>query len=247
MFWLGQKLGPVHAACVRSFLRHGHEVVLHCYDAPLDMPAGVTTFDANRLMPEGEIIRHRASGSLALGSNRYRYRLLREGFGLYVDCDVFCVRPFDFDGYVFGYEYNHKFNSAVLDLPPESELASRLLQSASDDFFIPPWLSDKKRRKDRIKRYIGMGKHVSTRPWGVIGPDLLTWHVKDLGLEKEAKPIDFFYPLHHDHIRQLWSKELRLADFTTKNTYAIHLYNSFIERFGWPVEAGTPLHEIVAS
>lgn len=47
--WIGKKLGPVHAACLRSFVRHGHDVVLHCFELPEDTPEGVRFFDAARL------------------------------------------------------------------------------------------------------------------------------------------------------------------------------------------------------
>lgn len=50
--WIGKKLGPVHAACLRSFVRHGHEVVLHTFERPEDTPDGVKIFDAKLLMDE---------------------------------------------------------------------------------------------------------------------------------------------------------------------------------------------------
>ncbi|WOC15073.1 hypothetical protein [Pseudochrobactrum sp. MP213Fo] len=34
--WIGKRLGAVHAACLRSFIRHGHDVVLHAYGRPED-------------------------------------------------------------------------------------------------------------------------------------------------------------------------------------------------------------------
>ena len=54
--WVGRALGPVHAACLSSFVAAGHKTVLHCYELPKDVPAGVEIADARRLMPENAIV-----------------------------------------------------------------------------------------------------------------------------------------------------------------------------------------------
>lgn len=54
--WIGKKLGPIHAACLRSFIRHGHDVVLHAYGKPDDTPEGVRLFDASKLMAEKKFL-----------------------------------------------------------------------------------------------------------------------------------------------------------------------------------------------
>ncbi|MFG1378095.1 hypothetical protein [Xanthobacter autotrophicus] len=142
---MGDRLGPIHAACIRSFVRHGHDVVLHSYGRPVDTPDGVTLFDAAALMTQQELIRHRPTGSPALGANRYRYRLLKAGMGIYVDCDVFCLQPFPDEPYLFGLEQNGQVNNAVLAMPPDSKLLQDLVSATEDDYFIPPWV----RRSDR--------------------------------------------------------------------------------------------------
>lgn len=62
--WIGGEMGPVHAACLRSFIRHGHDILLHCYERPKDAPHGVQFFDARKLMNENEIMRHKKTGTL---------------------------------------------------------------------------------------------------------------------------------------------------------------------------------------
>ncbi len=88
--WIGPELGPIHVACLHSFLRHGHRVVLHCYERPKDTPKHIEIADAAKLLPAERVIRYRRSGGLSLFSNLLRYELLKSGLGLYVDCDVFC-------------------------------------------------------------------------------------------------------------------------------------------------------------
>ena len=74
--WVSGDLGPVLAACLASFVAKGHRVILHCYDLPSDVPAGVETADAALIVPASRIIRHKDTGSLALFSNLFRYELL---------------------------------------------------------------------------------------------------------------------------------------------------------------------------
>lgn len=245
--WIGERLGAVHAACLRSFVKHGHDVVLHSYGRPIDTPEGVRMFDARRLMNESEIVRHKNSGSLALASDIYRYRILNNDMGMYVDCDVYCVRPFDFQDYLFGYEYIDKFNCAVLNLPAKSPVLKSIMDASEDPFFIPPWIKYKKKIRDKFLKRIGLGRPVSERKWGVIGPDLLTYYVKHYGLDSMAQAVDAFYPLHHDHIALLWSEGLGVDSLITKNTYGVHLYNSFIEKMNKEILPDTPLYEIINS
>ena len=55
MFWHGRQLGVIHSACVRSFLRHGHTVTMHCYERPNDLPEDVRVFDAGKIMPLSDL------------------------------------------------------------------------------------------------------------------------------------------------------------------------------------------------
>lgn len=240
-------MGPVHAACLRSFVRHGHEILLHCYDRPKDAPDGIKFFDARNLMNENEIIRHKATGSLALVANLYRYRIMKNDMGPYVDCDVYCVRPFNFSEYMFGYESNYKINNAVLNMPRDCQLLDRLLEAANNYYFIPPWISQNKQLKDRFRLAIGLGKHVSRRPWGVFGPTLLTYYIDELGLSEKAAPIDAYYPLHFEQVRMLWDEGKSVRDLITGNTCGLHLWNAYLDKFSQPIKPNTPLYEIVNS
>ena len=48
--WVGPSLGPLERLCLTSWVRQGHDVVLHAYDR-LDVPRGVTVMDAAGLCP----------------------------------------------------------------------------------------------------------------------------------------------------------------------------------------------------
>jgi hypothetical protein len=174
--WIGPKLGLTHAACLRSFVRAGHKTVLHVYDPPSDVPCGIELADARALMPESRMVRHKENGSLALFSDLFRYRLLRAGLGLYVDCDVYCVRPIEDADYIFGWQNEQTICGAVLKLPSDCLVLAKLCNL--EDGFIPHWLGRRAQLKLRIRRFIGWPVSLEQMDWGTAGPAALTWYTK---------------------------------------------------------------------
>ncbi|MDG4873962.1 hypothetical protein P9273_02485 [Mesorhizobium sp. WSM4935] len=170
--WVGDALGEIHAACLRSFLLAGHRVLLHCYDVPGNVPKGVEIFDASRLMPRERIITYRSNGSPSLFSNLYRLKILEAGMGLYVDCDVYCLKPIPQVDYIFGYQTDIELNGAVLKLPADSDMLREALKMVDDPYFIAPWLCERKRRRYRWRKAIGLPIDISHYGWGMLGPCL---------------------------------------------------------------------------
>ena len=244
-FWIGRKLGTVHAACLRSFVRNGHDVVLHAFGRPEDTPDGVRIFDAAKLMAETEIISHKKTGSLALASDVYRYRIMREGLGIYIDADMYCIKPMTDDEYLFGFENADRLNGAVLKIPQNSGLLTDILKAAEDPYFIPPWMEFHKRAIGTIRKTIGFPRHISTRTWGAIGPALITHCVRERGLLSKAKPVELYYPLDCAQTDRLFERGLRVEDIATDKTEAIHLFNTMIK--DKEILPDTPLHQIITA
>lgn len=243
--WIGKKLGPIHAACLRSFVRHGHDVVLHAYGEPEDTPKGVRLFDASKLMGENEIFAHKSTGSFSIAADIYRYRIQREGLGLYVDCDVFCVKPFIDRDYIFSWECNSQINNAIIKFPQNSELLKSILEASENPYFIPPWLPPLKRFRSHLRQAVGRGKHISRQPWGVIGPKLLTYQVKRLNLSQHAAPIHRYSPVYASVSNMLFEEGLTVRDLVTSQTEGIHLYHSGLPKK--EIKPNTPLYEIINS
>lgn len=246
MLWIGDRLGEVGAACLRSFVRHGYRVVLHCYDRPADTPKGVELFHAAKLMKPNEIVRYKEKGGLSLSGNIYRLRILREGMGTYVDADIYCLRPLPEDEYLLGFERDRHVNNAVLRIPPNGKLLADLMQATEDPYFIPPWTKPRwKPAVEHWRRILGFPIHVSERPFGTIGPRLITYLVKRDNLQGLVQPIDILYPLHFHNVSLLFSPGLSLADITTSRSCTIHLMNSSLHNR--EILPGTPLHEVISS
>lgn len=228
--WIGSTLGKISRACLRSFVMRGHTVLLHSYSIISDVPEGVQCVDANKIIPKDKIFKHNQTGSYALFSDLFRYELLRTVSGIYVDCDVYCLKPLIIpeSNYLLGYESDGKINGAVLALPQESALLDLLLNAAYNPFFVPPWYEESRKKRLRFKKILGLGKHISDMPWGVIGPDAITYFVNELNLLDQVQPIDIFYPIHYQSIRQLLDPHLDIQDITSSRTICIHLYNEML-------------------
>ncbi|HEV7304862.1 hypothetical protein [Ensifer sp.] len=220
-------------------------MVLHSFGMPDDAPEGVRLFDASKLMTLQEIDVFRKTSMLALASDIYRYRIQRENMGLYVDCDVYCLRPLEETDYVFGWESSKLIGSAVLKIPSESQLLRELLQASEDHHFIPPWVPPRKRNKMALRKRFGFPVHVADQPWGVIGPQLLTHYARELGLAEQASSIDAFYNLHFECTGLLYEPGLSVEDLTTRRSSFLHLCNSRLKPTGVP--AGSPMHEILTA
>ncbi len=251
--WIGPKLGPIHAACLRSFVRAGHRVVLHSYDPPSDVPSGIELADARKLMPESRIVRYKKSGSPALFANLFRYQLLKAGLGLYIDCDVYCVRPIEDADYVLGWQDQGSLNNAVLKLPPDCPVLAELCNLK--DGFIPPWSKSQDKRRLRLRQLLGRPLQLEEMRWGTTGPKALTWYAQQHGLVSKAAPIDVFYPVAMSHIGLLIDPALSLDELITPRTRAVHLWSQIFANAasGLPpnvldrVPPTSPLGRIIAS
>jgi hypothetical protein len=222
-------------------------VVLHAYEKPLDLPEGVELADANQLIPSSKIIRHTKTGSYALFANFLRYELLGKRFGLYVDCDVYCVRPVEDQQYIFGFE-SKNINGAVLKLPPECATLTRLRGIKDQRPFLPEWVRPGRRRYYKWRARAGVPVKIQDMPWGVAGPRALTWSLKNDGLEHHASPIDDFYPVHFGQTSLLLDPELQLEDLITPRTRLVHLWNEVIKNVDLQqVPSSSPLGTILSS
>lgn len=97
----------------------------------------------------------------------------------------------------------------------------------------------------RFKKIIGCPKHIADQAWGVIGPTLLTHHVKQLNLESHAAPIQIYSPMFGLLSNQLFEEGLSVSDLITSQTVGLHLYNSGLKNR--EIKPNTPIYEIINS
>lgn len=243
-FWIGRRLGDLHAACLRSFGEAGQQLVLHVYDKPEDVPDNVVLANASHLIPRSQIYRHRSSGSFAPFSDRFRYAILRAGLGVYVDCDVYCVRPIEDGEYLFCWE-GGVLNNAVLKLPANSPLLGDLLAAVNNPRFVPPWVAARRRLKWRLRSLVGL-HHSSHLPVATFGPAALTYYVRARGLDHLALPSEVYYPVHYKQMAEAMLTPGRvLEDVVSPGTTAFHLHNRHLPHSLSDVPAGSVLSQLM--
>ena len=100
--WIGRYLSNLELLTLHSFIRHGHEFHLWLYDDLVTpLPSGVVIEDAAELIPKESIFTKKnldaecgvGKGSYGPFSDLFRYKLLYERGGFWVDMDVTCLRP----------------------------------------------------------------------------------------------------------------------------------------------------------
>jgi hypothetical protein len=188
-----------------SFVAQGHSVHLYTYDPIDNVPHGVTLRDAAQILPPSQVFRNRlgkGKGSLAAFSDLFRYKLLLDQGGWWVDTDVFCLKPFDFAApYVFGAE-EKPVASGVIKMPRGCELAEICYESA--------------RRVDP-----------NTITWNEL-VNILERNVRDLDLMSYVLPEETFSPIFWRDVPDYVNGLKRFEP--TPRSYAVHLYNEMWRR-----------------
>jgi hypothetical protein len=244
--WIGPHLPARAAGCLRSFARLGHKVVLHTYAELAGVPAGVETADANLVLTADKIFRHTGNGQVAIFADWFRYKLLSRHRCLWVDCDVYAVRPIDFDtDTIFGREDDEVINIAVLMLPPESPVLAGLLALFEGKPRRPGSLSTSTWLRTRIKAMLYGVPWVATAPWGITGPYELARLLKVRGLAAQAQPPGVFYPVPWSRLDLLERAGVDIAAHIGPETRAIHLWNEMTRGRGNP-EPGSLLARVDA-
>lgn len=240
-------MGAIHAACLRSFVRLGHEVTLHGYTPPDDLPDGILFRDASALLPEEMIFRHRKTGSLAPFCDLLRYEILSQGLGLYVDCDVYCVKPIFDEDYVMGKQVGGSINNSVLKTPTKCPALRDLLNIVSDGNYIPPWWSRSRKMKWKMKSIIKR-RGLRDLPYGSTGPYALTYYLSKHGLLEKAAEMEVFNPVSPYEVDKLLDPNMPLSSLLKPSTKTLHLYNEALRKLDLTnPPKGSSLYEILHS
>jgi glycosyltransferase involved in cell wall biosynthesis len=109
--WIGRFLSKLELLTLHSFVAHGHEFHLWVYE-PIctPLPEGVVLQDASSIIPQRDVFSKQqmdnkcgvGKESYAPFSDLFRYKLLYDRGGYWVDMDVTCLKPFTFkEPYLF--------------------------------------------------------------------------------------------------------------------------------------------------
>jgi len=226
--WIGDRLGPIERACMKSVLRQGHSLALYCYAVPAGVPDGVEILDASPIIPRSSIPDSWQNRS-DLYSDWFRYEIQKRALGIWLDLDVYLVGRLDLERpHLFGEYEPGKINGAVLRLPPDSPMLGPLLEPFHTST-IPDWLSLRWRAEGWARAALQGKADLTRTPWGVTGPYALTAVVHRFNMQHEALQPDVFYPVEWRRAHWIADPAVALEQVITKDTAAIHLWNECIK------------------
>ena len=189
--WIGPSLSKLEQLSIASFLANGHPFHLYTYDKVGNIPDGTVVLDANVILPAP-----RPGTVLAAFSDLFRFKLLLDKGGWWVDTDTICLKPFDFPDAPIRACYENKY------------VASNIIYA-------------KKRSRLMEELYRRAMKIGVVCKWGEIGPKLLTTVLRELQLLEYVFPKEVFNPLPVGQISGLLDPEREIPG----RSYALHAYN----------------------
>lgn len=242
--WIGDALGPVERACLRSVMAQGHGMALYCYSRPDGVPEGVEVRDASQIIPH-EAISSPWCARADLYSDWFRYELLQRGLGTWVDADIYLIAPLDTKKpYLFGYQDASIINNAVFRTPPDSPMLPHLLEPFLKKV-LPRWMPRSIYFSIRTRQLLTGKFDLTEIPWGTTSPYAVTALAGELGLERLAEPVEVFYPASWQEADWIIDPSIRLEDIKGQRTVAVHLWNKCISYFkNEPAPNGSFLHRL---
>jgi len=216
--WVGGRLSTMEQLCISSFLRNGHEFHLYLYEETSGVPAGTVIQDGSKILPASRIFTYAEHKTYSGFANFFRYKLLLERGGWFVDADTICVKPFEFTGdYVFsseGINGRQLVNVGAMKVPR----GSTIMEYA--------WDACEKMNPAELQ-------------WSQCGPTLFKQAIEACSMQQYVQPWQVFCPVHFS----VWERMLDPAITWTfdDQTHAIHLWNELWRRSGQDKDVRFPL------
>lgn len=219
--WVNGSLNSLQQLCIRSYLDNGHEFHLYTYNLQMNVPSGTILKQADAIIPQKDVFFDDRAG-LCSFADLFRYELLYQLGGWWVDMDQVCLKPFDFDSeYVFPSEHTPSFGSQLcigaIKVPPRSDIMQYCRDTAYKIFKL----------------------NFPNIMWGALGSRILNSYIeKNEKLNQYVRCPEVFCPIPYFYFNLLF--ENFLFDFTSQ-TYAVHFWNEMLRLKG--VDVNSAFHE----
>lgn len=232
--WIGDRLSTLERLCIKSFTSHGYDFQLYVYNDVKNVPQETTLKDGSEILPrEKTALAHTQDmRGIAYFSDLFRYKMLYEMGGWWVDMDTVCLKEI-----------------ALTDEPMVGSEGRPERKSLRDR------LTGQRRFKNRSFANIGFLKFPAqtevmnycfvkseeiltsnkTIRWGDTGPVLLRSALKKFGKQHYVIPWKTYCPVHLWNWKDFLDPEKTVSLERLKNdpdVYCVHLWNELWRRGG---------------
>lgn len=209
--WIGNELSNIEKLCINSYIKNGHTFHLYTYDEIKNVPKECVIKDAQEILPKDDIFAYNSGlgkGSFSAFSNYFRYKLLELKGNWWTDTDIVCLKFLDInDDYVFASEKtisgDTHITSGVIKAPASSEFSKFCYNFCLE-------------------------QNKQTLEWGTVGPRLVSSAVKNLNLEDNVKPWNFFNPIGFEQVGMFFDEAF--GNINLSESYTLHLWNEMWRR-----------------
>ncbi|GAA4420864.1 capsular polysaccharide synthesis protein [Bremerella cremea] len=241
--WIGGELSRLEHLCLSSFVyHHPGQVDLYCYDEVGNVPGGVRICDANDIVPASSVFSY-FKGSYAGFADLFRWELLLKQGGYWIDTDMLCIRPFDFEqSIVFGKEtesYGKTFWSAavgVLKFPAGHPACRTMVERC-----LNPHRADRfDRAVQRWKKWYrrNFTRNITPVTWGGAGgPKGFAYAIEQHNLQPYMLDNTVFYPIHGTLWRSPFDATYEGDYHLFQKTRGVHLWNEMLRSNGFDKNA----------
>lgn len=226
--WIGKRLSFLEHLCLKSFADLDQKPILYHYGDLEDIPDYVEPRDARDIFDAPEIYRDPINRSVAVHADLFRLKLLQETDYIWVDADIYALRPLETKSeYLFprGNRKNARLINSVMAFPKDSPALTAMCDFAFDSDLVPPWWSD-----ETQQAYLGLyGKSTYwSLPLFALGPPMLYHFLTRSGEMNLATARNELYAIP-PRFRRLWNEpdmsQLDVLDWQNKMT--IHFHGSW--------------------
>jgi len=224
--WVGPELSDMEIYSIKSFLKQGHTFILYTYENVKGIPKDTIIKDGNEIIKKTDLFQFKSS--FLPFSDLFRYKMLYEKGGYWVDLDMICIKPLNFKNkYVFSSErtiqkgpYRNRTqteiaNIGILKSPKHSPFYKELYEECLN-------VINKKKIKENIQLMRIMRKYL----------DKYDFH-------KYVKPPKYFCPLDWWHTKDAFIPPCCKSKYGVegydiksifKKAYCVHMWRSILHK-----------------
>jgi len=202
-FWYGNKLRTIDRLCLSSMVMTGQRVKLFVYETVENVPDGVELHDAKAILPKSVLRRldpdypsFRPGLSVVQFSDLFRIMLMKHSQGVWLDTDVYLIKPFHPDpGQIWlARENRTRVGVSALYLPPDNPVIIAFKAYMQGNNPVPDWLGFKRRVVQPLTlRMKGLPVRPNRLGITIFGNDGISRLAKRFGFFSEARPKETFY------------------------------------------------------